>query len=384
MYSPYNRVVINLAALRHNYAVIRAALRHGSTRIIAIVKADAYGHGMIEVARALEGEAGLWGYGVSELWEADALRAAGLSAPILLISGLMLDHERRAAVKKGYIIGVTSVEEAISLSNIGATLGKKVGCHIKLDTGMTRFGIPPRDALNEIVKKISWLKGITLHGLYSHLACADEPENPQNLKQLQTFHSFLKEAKASGWEPGCVHILNSAGAFYFPHAQFSAIRSGIALYGAIHGPKGEDASESFGLKPVMSFYSRVHSLKNVPRGARVGYGASCALKRNTRIAVVPVGYHDGYLRALSNRGYVLIRGNIANILGRVSMRSIVVDVTDCPDVQPGDRVVLLGRDGHHFISAVELARLGSTISYELLCLIGTRNKREFLHPVKEA
>ncbi|OCC15446.1 Alanine racemase [Dissulfuribacter thermophilus] len=371
---PSNKVIIDLDAICHNFSVIKRALPGPAQKIIAIVKSDAYGHGMVEVSRVLEGKEGLWGFGVSEVGEASILRECGIKSPILLISGITEGLEQQA-FDLDLSIGITTKEEILRLSDVGKKLGRQIQCHLKIDTGMTRFGLSQEDAL-WIIKKQFALEGIKLEGLYSHLACADEPCEPLNLEQINRVQEFLKMATGLGWTPSITHLLNSAGIFHFKQAAFDAVRTGIALYGAIPF-NGHDINKEFGLKPALSFKSRIHSLRDVPKGCRVGYGGTWTASRPSKLATIPVGYDNGYLRSLSNRAQVLVGGKRVPVVGRISMRSTVIDVTECGECRVGDEVVLIGKQGDEEITCEELARFADTITYELLCLIGTRNIRVF-------
>ena len=373
MNGPSNKVVIDLGALRHNYTLIRRSLIDPDTKIIAIVKSDAYGHGMVEVAKALESQPALWGFGVAEVWEADRLREHGVHGKILLISGVATEKECERAISKGYVIGITSREEALLVSRVAQRLGKDAHCHLKVDSGMTRFGLTEEEVLSLVQARREVLSGVNLEGLYSHLACADEPYSPFNREQIQDFHRILDGVKALGWMPHLVHLLNSSGIFNFPQEQLDAVRPGIALYGAMDGGR-----ETGPLRQVMRVHTKIRTIRCIPRGAFVGYGSTFRLERDSRLAIIPMGYDDGLMRSLSNRGSVLVRGRRVPIVGRISMRSTVIDVTECPGVDVGDEVVIIGTQGDESMSAVELAASAGTISYELLCLLGTRNPRIFI------
>ncbi len=373
MNGPLNQVVIDLGALRYNYNLIRKSLFRQETRIIAIIKSDAYGHGMIEVAKALQFEDSLWGFGIAEVWEADMLRRHGVSGNVLLLSGVSTEEECEQAISRGYVIGITSMEDALLVSRVARRLGKEAHCHLKVDSGMTRFGLGREEALGLVKERRTVFQGIRLCGLYSHLACADEPNSPFNRRQIENFHEILYGLKRLGWVPQMVHFLNSSGIFNFPDEQLDAVRPGIALYGALDECRGD-----MSFRQVMRVSTRIRSLRRISSGAVVGYGSTHMLQRDSLLAIIPMGYDDGLMRSLSNRGCVLVRGKRVPIVGRISMRSAMLDVTECPGVEVGDEVVITGSQGDEKMSAIELATSAGTISYELLCLLGTRNQRVFL------
>lgn len=366
-----NRIEIDLMAVRHNFNVLNRLLKSTGARIMAVLKSDAYGHGLVEVGKALE-SAGVWGFSVSEVEEAVSLRKEGITAPILFMSGLPPGAENEV-LALDLIPGVTEVSSLNTLERVAAVRDKTCRVHLKVDTGMGRLGFSP-DELYKVVKELRQWPHLCFEGLYSHLSSADDPLDPFNTFQLDKFASLLNQVKGMGWKPITVHLANSAGLIHFPSAHYDLVRSGLAIYGAYPGLESQKGIE---LRPVMSFHSKIVSVRNLAKGSPVSYGHGFYTKRSSRIAVVPVGYDDGYLRSMSNRSSVLIRGRRCPVVGNICMKAFMVDVSMIDAVTPGEEAVLMGKQGDEIITAEDLARWGGTISYELLCLLGSRNKRFF-------
>lgn len=370
-YTDLNRIEIDLMAIRHNFNVLSGLLKNTGARIMAVVKSDAYGHGLVEVGQALE-SAGVWGFAVSELEEAVSLRQGGITAPILFMSGLPLGAEKEV-LALDLIPGVTDVFSLNTLERVAAVRDKTCRVHLKVDTGMGRLGFSP-DELCKVVKEPNQWPHLCFEGLYSHLSSADDPLDPINTVQLDKFASVLDQVRGIGWRHLTVHLANSAGLIHFPSAHYDLVRPGLAIYGSYPGLQSQKGIE---LQPVMSFRSEIVSIRNLAEGSPVSYGHSFYTKRPSRIAVVPVGYDDGYLRSMSNRSMVLIRGRHCQVVGSICMKAFMVNVSMLDGITPGEEVVLLGRQGDEVITVEELAQWGDTISYELLCLLGSRNKRFF-------
>lgn len=367
---PSSWVEIDLANLRHNLAQVQHRLS-GRTQILGVVKSDAYGHGMIPVARELM-SGGVGFLAVSKFWEAQELRAAGIALPILVLSGLQPD-EMAEAIRTEVRPAVFRLDHLQHLSRTAAQLNLPARVHLKVDTGMARLGAP-FDAVPSFLEALTLLPGIELEGVLSHLAAADESDKTFSEEQLSRFQAVLQLFAEHGHPVRYAHIANSAGILDFPHAHLQLVRPGIMLYGSspsseIHRPAD--------LHPVMSFKSRVLQLKEVPAGHPIGYGRTFVTQKPSRIATIPVGYDDGYPRLLSNRGQVLVNGTRAAIVGRVSMNLITVDVSHLPAVKEDDEVVLLGRQGGECITAEEIADLCGSISYEIYCSIGRSRFKYF-------
>lgn len=368
---PSSWVEIDLGALRHNYrqAVARLGPR---TSVVGVVKSDAYGHGMVPVAREMA-ECGAAFLAVSKHWEARELRENGIELPILVLLGLELqDVEEAIALRVRP--AVFRLDHARSISEAATRLGAPAPIHIKVDTGMGRLGVP-LDGLHAFLAELRNLPGVVLEGVLSHFAVADEADKSYSEVQVDRFRQALQMVAASGFDIPYAHMSNSAGILDLPHAHFQLVRPGIMLYGS---PPSMELAQPARLLPVMTFKSRILQLKEVPAGHSIGYGRTYVTERTTRIATVPVGYDDGYSRLLSNRGSVLVRGTRAPVVGRVSMNMITLDVTHIPGASEDDEVVLLGAQGADRISAEELADLSGTISYEVYCNIGRHRFKTFL------
>lgn len=370
-YQDLNRIVIDLAALSHNLAALKS-MAGPETGVIAVVKSDAYGHGLVDVAGRLAMDVGVSAFAVFDLNEAVILRESGITAPVFLLSGIAPGDEK-GCIDLGLICGVTSYDMLDMLEREANIRGKKALAHLKVDTGMGRIGFDEKGFFSVVNGRGRW-PHIEMRGLYSHLSSADEPDDPVNKVQIATFHRMIDGVRRIGWRPEVIHLANSAGLIHFADARFNAVRPGLALYGAY---PGESSRRCIRLKPVMAFKSRVISVKRLPQGAGVSYGHTFVTGRPSEIAVIPVGYDDGYPRSLSGRAEVLIRGRRMPVVGRICMKSMMVDVTDMNGVSPGEDVAILGRQGDDEITIEELAALAGTISYELLCLLGTRSRRHF-------
>lgn len=357
---------IDLAALRHNLGAIRAAIGPG-VAVCGVVKADAYGHGAVPVARTLAA-AGIEHFAVASLDEAKELRDAGLDVPILVFGSVRPDRAREAARLR---LAVT-VWSAAAARALAEALGpdEPLDVHVKLDTGMHRVGALADD-LSELAAALR-AGPLRVVGTMSHLACADEPGHVSVPAQIETFESALRTLAALGVAPGVRHLANSAGAVEWPRARYDMVRAGITLYG---GAPSQDLAGRLDLRPVMHLRTRILQVKTIPAGDRVGYGHTFAAARPTRLAVLPVGYAIGYPRALSNRGEVLVRGRRAPVAGTISMDHVTIDVTDVPDAAEGDVVTLWGSDGTQHLDVMELGARAGTIGYELLTCVSPRTPR---------
>ncbi len=365
-------VEVDLAALRHNYCQIRARLAPG-TSIMGIVKSDAYGHGMIPVARELV-LSGIDFLGVSKFWEALELRECGLRVPILTLLGLE-PPEMEDALRQAVRPLIFRLDHARLLSRAACRLGVSAPVHLKLDTGMGRLGVP-LDALWPFLDELLSLPGIQLEGIVSHLASADEADESYTRRQVGLLVDVLQRMEAGGRCVPYVHIANSAAILALPACHFHMVRPGIALYGCVPNEKPADPPD---LAPVMQFKSRILQIKQVPAGQCIGYGRTFTTACPTRVATIPVGYDDGYSRLLSNRGQVLIAGRRAPVIGTVSMCMITVDVSHIPQAREDDEAVLLGTQQGERITAEEVGRSCGTISYEMLCRIGRHRFKRFLN-----
>ena len=378
----FNRVEIDIAALQNNYQNIQETVGQ-QVRVMAVVKSDAYGHGLIECARAIYLVGGRT-FGVAEVWEGIALRRANLSGEIVILLG-------GSSESYGEIINhkltpvVYDVDFITGLSDEAAGKNSQVKVHLKVDVGMGRLGILPAE-VESYVSLIKRLPNISLSGILSHFPLADEAgASEKTREQVSDFKNILAGLHINEMGTVIAHIANSAALIYFPGTRLDMIRPGISLYGYYPDAspaRAKTAAPMLQLQPVMSFKTRVVQVKELDPGCGISYGHTFVTRRKSRIAVLPVGYADGYLRKLSNRAEVLIGGRRAPVCGRVCMNATMVDITDLPPVHAGDEVVLLGHQGDAVITADEIAEWMDTISYEVLCLLGTFNERFYLNSGK--
>ena len=371
----YYRVQANvyLDAIRHNLLEVRKLLEK-DTMLMAIIKADAYGHGAVPLARAIGDNGNIDYYGVAIIEEAVELREAGIHKPILIL-GYTPKEQYDLVVAHEVTQTVFQYEMAKALSEEAKRQGKTAKIHIKIDTGMTRLGYTDNDESLDEIKRIATLDNIEIEGLFSHFARADETDKSSTEKQLQRYVAFVNKLEQHGIHIRVKHIANSAGIIEFPGAYFNMVRCGIATYGIY--PSDMVNREAVHLIPAMELKTRVIYLKDVEPGVGISYGATYVTKRKTKIATIPVGYADGYSRNLSNQGKVIVRGQYAPILGRICMDQFMVDVTDIKDVEQGDVVTLLGKDGEACITAEELSLWSHSFPYELVCTVGKRIPRVY-------
>lgn len=364
-------LTIDLAALRHNYLQLRTRLAAG-VKLLAVVKADAYGHGLVPAARTLAA-AGADYLGVASLDEGLALREAGLSLPILLLMGI-IPPESAAAVAADLEVALFRRDVAAALEESGRSQGKKVRVHLKVDTGMGRLGLDLPEAL-PFLESLGNSPYLEVMGVISHLSMADAADKAYTYQQLRGFLALLAAARERGWKLPLSHIANSAALVDLPETHFALVRPGISLYGS---PPGPGRSWGVDLKPVMSFRTRVLQRKRLPPGSCVSYGCTYTTSDWCDLAVLPVGYCNGYPRLLSNRGEVLLQGYRAPIRGRVCMNLTMVEVSHLPGVAEGEPVTLLGEDGGEVLTADDLAAWAETISYEIYCGLGSANPRRYV------
>ncbi|HEX9891192.1 MAG TPA: alanine racemase [Actinomycetota bacterium] len=353
--------LVDLDAIRHNVRLLKPP----SSELMAVVKADGYGHGAVPVARAAV-EAGATWLGVALVEEGMTLREAGIEAPILTLSEWPPGSERDALAA-----GLTPTLYTERGLDALASVGVAVRAHVKLDTGMHRVGLDPDKA--EPFVRTAVERGIELEGLWTHFATADQPDDPSARGQLERFLSAAGDLARAGFRPRLRHAANSAATMTMPEAHLDLVRVGIAMYGL--RPSERVGAE--GLRPAMSLRSRVSLVKRLPAGEAVSYGLRYRLEREATMATVPIGYADGYARALSNAGRVLIRGRRHPVAGTVTMDQILVDCGDHP-VEPADEVVLFGRQGDEEVTADEVASWIGTIGYEVVCAVGARVPRRHL------
>lgn len=371
----HNRVCaeIDLDAIAYNMQQMKVRIGEGA-RLIAVVKADGYGHGAVPVAGMFEQCPYVWGYAVACMEEAEELREHGIKKPVLVLGCVFPDQfEEMVRCDVRPAVYMESMAELISQEAVRQ--GKDVSVHIKIDTGMGRIGFPVTEESADIIERISRLPRIRIEGVFTHFAKADERDKTYTFMQHERFMRMKEMIAARGVPVRYFDCDNSAGIIDFPDMKHDLARAGIAMYGMY--PSEEVDRSAVDLKPALSLVSHVSFVKEVGPGTPISYGGTFVADRPMRVATVPVGYGDGYPRSLSNKGYVLIRGRRARILGRVCMDQFMADVTDIPEVSFMDRVVLVGRDGDEEITVDELAALSGRFNYEFVCCLGKRIPRVY-------
>jgi alanine racemase len=363
-------VEIDLDALRHNFLLARAQAGEGR-EVLAVVKADAYGHGAVPVARVLQG-AGADLFGVAIVEEGVELRRADIRAPILVLGGIYPGQEEDL-LRHDLTPCLFDLSVARRLQKVAAAAGKTLPYHLKLDTGMGRVGFRPEE-VPQVLAELAALPALRMEGVISHLALADEPQHPFTDEQVRRFRQALAQIRAAGFAPRYTHLGNSAALFSRQFPECNLVRPGIVLYGGL--PAAEFAGR-LDLQPVMSFRTSIAQLKTVPPGTGISYGHRFTAATPTLLATVPVGYADGYSRHLSCKGEVLVRGRRAPVVGTVCMDWTLIDVSAIPGVEVGDEVTLLGSDNGNRISAEEWAEKVGSISYEVFCSVGKRVPRRY-------
>jgi len=368
------RAEIDLGALAHNFQVMRS-LVGPHVKVMAVVKADAYGHGAIECSSRLENEGVDW-FGVAIAEEGVALRKAGITRPILCLGSVWPGQER--LVTEHHLTPVVFSERvAVSLDSHARSVGRSIDVHVKVDTGMGRVGIR-HDDLDSFITVLGGLKYLRVAGLMTHFSAAESRTDDEfTASQIRLFDEAAEKFRAAGHSPEWFDMANSPGAIDHPESRGNMVRLGGALYGLLDDIVPE-ASTNPGLRPVLSLKSHVANIKTVPAGETLGYGRTFRTQRETKVALVPVGYADGYHRGLSNVGHACIRGQRVPIAGRISMDWTMFDITDIKDASVDDEVTLIGADGDCFITAAELAGQLDTIGYEITCGIGPRVRRLFI------
>lgn len=363
---------IDLAALRFNFEQVKR-LTGSSKKILAVVKANAYGHGAIAVSRELEGMEVNF-FGVALCQEGVELREAGIKAPILVLSGFFAGEEVELLHHQLTPL-IFNLEMAERLAQHARSSKQEIGVHVKVDSGMGRVGVLPEEA-GDFFKKLKKLSGLRVEGICSHFAEADKEEKDFTREQQSRFNEVVSRAKKSGVDPSLIHLANSAAVMDFSSAHYDLVRPGIMLYGAYPSPIFRNKTE---LRPVMGLKTRIMHLKKVPPNFSISYGRTFFTQRESLIATLPIGYADGYSRGLSNKGEVLVKGRRCKVVGRVCMDLTLIDVTEVPGVRVGDEVVLLGRQGAEEITVDGIAEKIGSISYEVFCSVSKRVPRVYLN-----
>lgn len=362
---------IDLDAIYKNVSNAKALLKPG-TKLMAIIKADAYGHGAKQVAETIDPIADA--YGVAILEEGVELRKAGIDKPILIL-GFTPEPLYEAMIKYDIATAVFQLDMAEKISAAASRLGKQAKIHIALDTGMSRIGFKQDEESLEVIKKIAKLPYIFIEGCFTHFARMDEEDKTKAMTQFEKYMDFVEKIEGRGIELPVKHVSNSAGIIEKQEVNLDMVRDGICVYGLY--PSDEVNKENLELTPAMEIKSYVSFVKELEPGVEIGYGGTYTTERETRVATIPVGYADGYPRALSNKGHVLINGMSAPILGRVCMDQFMVDVTDIDNVEEGTMVTLVGRDGDENISIEEISEMSHSFNYEFVCDVGKRIPRVY-------
>ena len=378
----YSRVYakIDLDAIAYNMEQMKQNIRP-ETKVMAVIKADGYGHGAVQIAEMMERWNYIWGFAVATLDEAVVLRTEGIQKPILVL-GCVFPDQYMEMLKHEIRMNIYTEEMAESISRMAAREGKTAYMHIKLDTGMSRLGFGINEQSAETIKRISKMPNVNMEGIFTHFTKADEKDKSFTKKQIQEFVWMTEHLKEKNVRFTYEHCSNSAGIIDVPEANFDIVRAGISTYGLY--PSEEVDKTNVKLKPALALKSHVAFVKEIERGTPVSYGGTFVAKEKMKIATIPVGYADGYPRSLSNKGYVLIRGKKAPILGRVCMDQFMVDVTQIEGVSFGDKVTMIGKDGNEILPVEVLSELSGRFNYEFVCDLGKRIPRVYVRDGKIA
>lgn len=364
-------VKVDLNAIGNNIKEVRKRI-DDNVKVLAVIKADAYGHGAVNVGKFLEDKVDY--FGVATLEEAIELRKNNINKPILIL-GFVSPHQYEELISYDITATVYNIEMAEKLNKEAGALNKRAKVHIALETGMNRIGFKVCGKSIEDVKSISKMENIFLEGMFTHFSCADEKDKEYSKMQMSKYDEFVSALEENNIDIPLKHMCNSAGIMEFNDHRFDMVRSGIITYGLY--PSGEVDKSSLDLKIALEWKSHVINISEAPKGAGVSYGKTYITKGPTKIATISVGYADGYKRGLSNKGRVLIHGQYAPIIGRVCMDQMMVDVTHIKDVKIEDEVTLIGQDGTNNISVEELADIAGSFNYEFVCGIGKRVIRTY-------
>ncbi|MCR5268393.1 MAG: alanine racemase [Lachnospiraceae bacterium] len=365
---------IDLNHIVHNLECMHDLIRE-NTKIIAVIKANGYGHGAVRIAQRTESLPYLHGFAVATAEEAFELREHGIKKPILIL-GYTFPEDYERLIREQISLCVFKEETAEALNENAMKPGLKAKVHLKVDTGMSRIGVPSDASGVSIAGKIASYPNLEMEGVMTHFARADETDKQYAKKQYERFCAFIDDCEKNGVTFTYRHCSNSAGIMELPEVNMDIVRCGITLYGLM---PSDEVRKDIPLKPGMTLHSRIVHIKELPAGVQISYGGTFTTERDrTKVATIPVGYADGYPRTLSSKGSVLIRGRRAPIIGRICMDQMMVDVTDIPGVKDYDEVVLIGEMGNERITAEELGALSGRFNYELVCDISERVPRVFV------
>jgi len=372
----YSRVCaeIDLDAVEYNMEMMKKNLREG-VRMMAVLKTDGYGHGAAPIAKMLEPKDYIWGFATASLDEAVTLRRAGIQKPLIVL-GCIFPDQWEAMIEHEIRMTIYTRGGAERVSEFAGKLGKNAYIHIKLDTGMGRLGFAFCKKSAEDIRAVSTLPNLTVEGMYTHFARADEADKTFTQKQMEDYLYMKRALEERGVRFPYYHCSNSAGIIDVKEANMDLVRAGISLYGLY--PSEEVKKENVPLKPALKLISHVAHVKWVGPGMPVSYGGTYVTEKDTKIVTVPVGYGDGYPKSLSNKGYVLIHGKRAPIIGRVCMDQFMVDATGIDDVKFGDKVTLIGDEGEEKLPVEVLSELSGRFNYEFVCDLGKRIPRTYL------
>ena len=374
----YTRVCarIDLDAIEYNLDMMKKRIAP-ETKMIGVIKADGYGHGAVQIAKwIMEEKEYIWGYATATLDEAVILKKNGIKKPVLVL-GCIFPDQTEEMVRNDIRMTCYTEEMAKGVSDCAQKLGRNAFIHIKLDTGMSRLGFQINEESADTIARIAEMPGLVMEGMYTHFAKADETDKTFTKAQMDKYLWMKKRLDEKGISFTFYHCSNSAGIIDIPEANMDLVRAGISTYGLY--PSDEVSRESVPLKPAMELISHVSHIKWVEAGTPVSYGGTYVTDKKTKIVTVPVGYGDGYPRSLSNKGYVLIHGKKAPILGRVCMDQFMVDASEIEDVHFGDKITLAGENEGAYLSIDTLADLSGRFNYEFVCDIGKRVPREFIY-----
>ncbi|HSB17251.1 MAG TPA: alanine racemase [Bryobacteraceae bacterium] len=375
MSQPYRSwVEVSLGQISENFRAVRTAVGSG-VEVMAVVKADAYGHGAGEVSRRLEADGARW-LAVSNVGEGAALRRAGIGARIVVMADF-LPFEREALLEHDLTPVIHSLADVAEFDRFAARVGAPLCYHLKLDTGMGRLGT--QAPAREIAAAVQAARHAQLEGLMTHFASSADYTSQQTDRQVEAYRNVLATLRADGVAPVWLHLSSTNSiAFSRREAWGNMVRAGHAIYGYVSPARGEAPKRILNVKPALSWKATILALKDVPEGALIGYGGMFRAPRPMRIAVLAVGYADGFPHRLSNKGKVIAGGRLAPVIGAVSMDLTTIDVSQSPEVKPGDAVTLLGSEGDVSLDAQQIARAAGTISYSVLCGINVRVKRVYV------
>ncbi len=373
MNSKYSRVYaeIDMDAIAENFRVMHERISP-KTKMVAVIKTDGYGHGAVPIARMIQPEDYIWGFAVATMTEAMILRKNQITKPVLIL-GYTFEEDYEDLIRYEIRPVVFKLDMAKELSQAAVQLKKTLSIHIGLDTGMSRIGFSDTEESIKTIREIASLPGIRIEGMFTHFAKADELDKASANRQFERYIHFAHRLEEAGVAIPLKHVSNSAALMELADMNLDLVRAGISIYGIY--PSEEVSRDSMKLTPAMSLHSRIVYIKEIETGTQISYGGTFTAPHPMRIATIPVGYGDGYPRMLSNKGFVLIREKRARILGRICMDQFMVDVTDIPEAQELDEVVLVGRQGNEEITVDELGDLCGRFSYEFICDIGKRVPR---------